>query len=265
MFRCILSRSCRIVLLFVFLITGSICFYKYFNYIPRNRSVKIAIKNYNPPFNILAHGKNVRGFNVDVIRNFFDELGIKYEIVLLESDELISSINAGLYDIGIINSRDLYNKDNLNFSQDVLISSPYIESQNVIITKAKAHDSLKYKRIGVYKADVSKQNCEKMFHAAQILEFNNLKNMYKAFNSNQVDALLLNDLLFKQAMVRKRLPGNVNVISNLNNYKFNKSNYMFIFPKGSDYFRGINNQLNKFKNKNKFMLIYQKWFGNLQF
>ena len=84
--------STRATLLIAFIILGSIIFYKNYNIVPKDKVLKIAIINNNPPFNIKTKDKKLKGFDIDLIKNFFNDLEIPFEVVILEQDEMVPSV-----------------------------------------------------------------------------------------------------------------------------------------------------------------------------
>ena len=252
--------STKITLLVVFIISGSILYYKYFNNVPKDKILKIAIVDNNPPFNIKTSNEKLKGFDIDLIKNFFNEMGIAFEVILLEPDEMVSSVKQGLYDVGVTSENELsktLDKDSLN---ELLISNPYIESTNIVIKKDSHDKLLKYKKVGVFVSDSYKDTYEDKFKKSQILEYDTFNDMYNAFNNGEVEALILNNLTLKHAALKNKIA----------NYfldtKFlsEKDAHVLIFPKNSRYFARISKQLNLFRNKNRYKLIYQKWFGNMK-
>ena len=251
--------STRAMLLIAFIILGSIIFYKNYNIVPKDKVLKIAIINNNPPFNIKTKDKNLKGFDIDLIKNFFNDLEIPFEVVILEQDEMVPSVKEGLYDIGIISENELSKENNKESLDEILISKPYIESKNIIIKKYNDDKLLKYKNVGVLTSDNFIDNYEDKLNKSQILEYKNFNDMYKAFNGGDVEALILNDLALKHATLKNKIK-NYFLDTNLLN---GKNEYVFIFPKDSRYFYKVSRKLANFRKQNKFKLIYQKWFGDM--
>ena len=163
--------STRATLLIAFIILGSIIFYKNYNIVPKDKVLKIAIINNNPPFNIKTKDKKLKGFDIDLIKNFFNDLEIPFEVVILEQDEMVPSVKEGLYDIGIISENELSKENNKESLDEILISKPYIESKNIIIKKYNDDKLLKYKNVGVLTSDNFIDNYEDKLNKSQILEY----------------------------------------------------------------------------------------------
>ena len=251
--------STKVTLLIVFIVLGSIIFYKNYNIVPKDIVLKIAIINNNPPFNIKTKNKKLKGFDIDFIKNFFNDLRIPFEFVMLDQDEMISSVKEGLYDIGLTSEDELLKESDKEDLNEILISNSYIKSENLIVKKDNDDKLLKYKKIGVLISDNHKDIYEDKLKKSQLLEYKNFNDMYKAFNNGEVDALIINNLSLKHAILKNRIKDyflDTN-FSNVTNKR------VFIFPKNSRYFKKINKQLNIFKNQNGYKLVYQKWFGSM--
>lgn len=253
MLRKFFNKSYKFFLFFIFVIFGGIAFYKNFNSIPDNEVLKIAIKVSNPPFILKSKRYGYTGFDVDLIKALCKELNINYEIVLLDSDAMIPSIKSGLYDIGV--SGISYNGD---MEGKIDSSYPYLIGGNVIFRK-KAYGenkSLKYKKIAVKKDSSANKIAKKKFKDSQIFEFEKLSDMYEAFNKNEVDIIIGNNLLLKHAVIKHKIFNGY-----LDKNFLNKEDYVLIFPKDSKYYKIINDKLKKLIISEKFKLLYSKWFG----
>lgn len=259
MAKYIFSTSCKTFLFFLFIALGSVIFYKHFNDVPKDRVLKIAMRDDNAPFNVKTSKLTLKGFNVDLLKFFFNDLHVSYEVVPVDADEIVSSVSLGLFDIGVSSSSELEKVDNKELLNDILVTNAYIESQNVVVTKNSDGNFLKYKKIGIIRDDSLKDVYKNHFKKSQILEYENFDDMFKAFNSNETQALILNSLVLKRAILKHKIK---DFVLNTKFFDGIKNKYVLIFPKDSVYFSIINKKLGKFKSKNKFKLVYQKWFGN---
>ncbi len=245
------SKSCRIFLVFIFVIFGSVIFYKNFNFIPKNKVLKIAVQKHNPPFNIKLGRENYIGFNVDVIKAICEDIGIRYEIAGLDSDMMIPSVESGLYDIGISTTGDG------NIQKSVILSTPYLEGGDMILRKIGDDSSFKYKKIGIKSGSSVKKIVKKKFQTAQIFEFENLSSMYNAFNENNIDIIIENGFLLKYLLLQNKIKQGF-----VNNATLDKKQYVFIFPKDSKYQKIIEKKLEELVKSSKYKLLYNRWFGS---
>ncbi len=257
MAKIIISKFVKLIIFSCFILLGIFIFYKNFNIVPKRDCVKIAIKTDNYPFSFENDKNEPSGFEVEIIKQIFDNLKIKYEFKMLNEDEVAPSIKLGLYDVGI---GQLVCKEK-KWKKTIFCSSPYITSQNIVYKKKD--EKLSFKKIAKEEnANFSLKKLRRKYPLSYILEYKNLKELFLNYDENKVSAIVLDDLVLKNSIKQNRIQsGIIEKLECKNNKKIcKKKDYVLIFSKDFSQKERIEKELEKFLKSSKFSEIYNKWF-----
>lgn len=145
------------------------------------------------PFESLTPDGKLEGFDIDLMHALANEIkradGTVYQIewVQMSFDTIVTAVQTGQVDLGI--SSFTYDKD-----RDVLFSTPYIESQQVVLVKKdssiKTLADLEGKKIGVQLGSTG-EGAAKDIANASLMSLNNVNVLMESLKTNAVDAVVV--------------------------------------------------------------------------
>lgn len=146
-----------------------------------------------PPYESLSATGQLIGFDIDLMNAVASTIttsdGKTYQIewVQMSFDTIISAIQAGQVDLGV--SGFTYDKE-----RDVLFSTPYIESQQVVLTNTGSAivslADLEGKSIGV-QLGTTGEIAAKDIPSAQVMSIDNVGVLIESLKNNAVDAVVV--------------------------------------------------------------------------
>lgn len=144
------------------------------------------------PYEFLSP-KGLDGFDIDLMNGLVSEIksadGTVYKVewVQMSFDTIISALETGQIDLGI--SYFTYDKD-----RDVLFSTPYMESKQVVLTKKDSPittlKDLEGKKIGVQLGTTGEKTAKEIENVS-LMSLNNVNILMESLKNNAVDAVVI--------------------------------------------------------------------------
>lgn len=153
-----------------------------------------------PPFESLDKDNNVIGFDIDVMNEVANKLGVKLEIVQIGFDGLIGALNAKKFDIMAAGATITPER-----LKEVDFTIPYIAGNDaVVVNKANSFtvtklEDLKGKKVAVQIGTVQAEALKKI-PGINVKEYNLFTEAAAAVSSKQVDAMYLHETVAKSFM-----------------------------------------------------------------
>jgi len=134
---------------------------------------------------------NIVGFDIDLAQEIASSLDVELEIKDMDFDLLIDSVVAGDVDIAIAAITI-----NLERSQKVLFSNPYLNAGQVVIVNASNNDinspeDLANKKVGVQNGTTSQQEAEKYTNVSLVIPFDNYSTAVTQLADGNIDVIII--------------------------------------------------------------------------
>lgn len=159
-----------------------------------------------PPVLTLADGRRIAGFDVELATELGRALGVKVEVVLVSSfDALLPGLAAGEYDVvasGLTRT--------LERAQKVAFTEPYFSSGiEILVRDATRHDTLAKlnvaaSRVAFRRATTAETLAARKLPQATRVPIDTRDAIYAAMDDPQIDAVVVDTLVARDAQVRKR-------------------------------------------------------------
>jgi len=202
------------------------------------------------PMEYIDDQDNIVGFDIDLANEIASTLEVKLEIVDMNFDDLIDSVVAGDIDISIAAITI-----NLERSEQVLFSNPYLNAGQVVIFNVSREDitspeELNGSRIGVQNGTTSQQEAEKYTNASLVFTFDDYSTAVDSLLNNSVDALIID------------YPAGFGLVQNNEGIKivgnpFTDELYGVAIKKGET---ALKNEIDKIINSGVIETLEEKWF-----
>lgn len=222
-----------------------------------NKTLNVGMNIEFAPFEFIdKNDRNVKGFDVDIIKAIGKDLG--YEVVFqdMNYDDLLNVLEKGNIDV-VISAMPLTDEKaaRANFTR------PYYESGIIIATldtnkNIKNFTDLPGKRVAVVAGSQSAVEIREQ-KSVEVVEFSNIEDSFNALLSGKVDAVLNNKAIMDYYL-NNNPKDNVIILPGI--YKTEK--YAIAVRKGNnELFKQIDNALQRIREKGVYNNIYDKWFG----
>jgi len=171
--------------------------------VTKDKVLKVATEQGNPPYSSVAAGGGVKGFDIDIVDGIAKALGAKVQYSYVNDAGRIAALQTGKVDLVAANFTITPERAlNVGFTQ------PYLVVRGELLTKANEaglktlEDVNKPSvRIAVTRGGTAQQNVAKAVPKATAVVFNSVADCVQALTSGQVDAIS-QDQLFNAGMVR---------------------------------------------------------------
>jgi len=153
----------------------------------QDRSIKIAVEGYFPPFNYLDSNGQLQGFDVDIAEALCTAMQADCQFVVQDWDEMIPGLLGKQYD-AIVSSMSM----NAERREQVAFSGPYYDSPSVFLSTKDAAfsaDDIADKKLGVAVA-TSQEAYIRQFHPdSTVILFKSSPELYEGLADGEVDAI----------------------------------------------------------------------------
>jgi polar amino acid transport system substrate-binding protein len=153
----------------------------------QDRTIKIAVEGYFPPFNYLDANDQLQGFDVDIAEALCTAMQAKCHFVVQDWDEMIPGLLAKQYD-AIISSMSI----NAERQQLVAFSDRYYDSPSVFLTTKDAAFSvteINSKKLGVAVSTSQEAYIRQFYPDSTVILFKSSPELYEALANGEVDAI----------------------------------------------------------------------------
>ncbi|MEA4832217.1 L-cystine-binding protein FliY [bioreactor metagenome] len=203
-----------------------------------------------PPFEQLESGKFV-GFDVDLANEIAKYIGVELEIVDIDFDSIVGSIDSGKYDVGIAGmTADEDKKKNVDFSDDY-----YKASQNIIVTSDSAIadvSGLTGKTVACQEGTTGEKYCQENGYTIQ--SYKSGSEAVIALIAGKVDAVVIDNL--PALALAEENSGKVKVLTE----PLTEETYAIAVKKGnSTLLKAINDALASIKASGRLAEIYAQY------
>ncbi|MBE3576835.1 MAG: basic amino acid ABC transporter substrate-binding protein [Limnochordales bacterium] len=210
-----------------------------------------------PPFEFVDEkGREVVGFDIDIIKEIGRRLGMTVEIINTAWDGLLPGLKTGKFDVVIAGMTITDER-----AQAVDFSDPYFATGQVILVRPDTTDikepaDLKGKVVAVQIGTTGHFAAQKIQGLKRIDTYDTYPAAFLALKMRKADAVIADELVAKEE--QRANPGQVRVVGR----PFTVEYYGIAVNKGrTDLLRQINRALALMKADGTYDAIYEKWFG----
>ncbi|MDR1364478.1 MAG: transporter substrate-binding domain-containing protein [Oscillospiraceae bacterium] len=201
--------------------------------------------------------KNYIGFDIDLLKQISEVLGFKYEIIDMDFNGLIGSLNSKRADLVIAAMN--YTEER---AKSVDFSDPYYYSKIAIVypekNPIKTISEIKDKKISVMFGTVQEEYAYKF--GAEVTSLNDETLVSLELFNKKVDAFMTDDSTVPASL--EKHPGyKVTVFSNKELGNIKPSTMNIAFPKGSSLVSEFNKCINQFQTDGTINKLIEKWLG----
>ncbi len=154
---------------------------------------KIVVGTSTPyePMEYIDEQGNIVGFDIDLANAIALDIGVELEIKDMDFDSLIDSVASGEIDIAIAAITI-----NLERSEKVLFSNPYLNAGQIIIVNASNNEisspeDLENKKVGVQNGTTSKDEAEKYTNSSFVITYDNYSTAIDQLLNGVIDAIVI--------------------------------------------------------------------------
>ncbi|MGB0388891.1 MAG: transporter substrate-binding domain-containing protein [Ardenticatenaceae bacterium] len=225
----------------------------------RDNTLLAGVKYDFKPFGFVGEGREVVGFDVDLVEAMADEWGVEVEFVQVTSSNRIPKLVAG--EVDMLAASMTHNKERdeqIDFSQTY-----FLDGQSLLVREDSGIEGVKDlhgKTVAAIAGSTSikqiKKQAEENSVSIGLLPFQEYPPALAAVEAGQIDALTTDSVA-----LRKFAQDNpeLSVVGGL----FTKEPYGMGLPSGDSYFHAlVNFTLQKLKEDGTYDEIYHKWFGD---
>lgn len=207
-----------------------------------------------PPYESLNTAGQIEGFDIDManeVAKYMSEGGsdVAVEFKSMDFDTIITALQTGQVDLGI--SAFTYNPD-----RDVLFSTPYLVSEQLIVVTAESGivdiDGLKGKRIGAGNGTTGFMAAEETIEGAQLSSPGDYNIMFEALKNGALDAVVCDGLVAKNF-------SEANDLVVLEEALIDEENSIIIKKGNDELLKAVNAAVEKFKASDKYAEFQKKW------
>ena len=225
-----------------------------FSRIMKEKKLLVGTDATYPPFESKDDTGNLVGYDIDLMDEICDKLGVRCEYVVVPFDGIVSSLNSEKYD-AIISSFTITSER----EKVIDFSKPYYQASQSISVRLDRQDinsltDLKGKKIGVQLGTTGELLAKKV-EGAEIVSFDNIGAAFLDLENGKLDAIV-NDKPTSQRIIAFR--GNAKIVGT----DLSSENYGIAVRKGEKrLLDAINNSLTSLELSGKLEDLNKKWFS----
>jgi len=225
-----------------------------FSRIMKEKKLLVGTDATYPPFESKDDTGNLVGYDIDLMDEICDKLGVRCEYVVVPFDGIVSGLNSEKYD-AIISSFTITSER----EKVIDFSKPYYQASQSISVRLDRQDinsltDLKGKKIGVQLGTTGELLAKKV-EGAEIVSFDNIGAAFLDLENGKLDAIV-NDKPTSQRIIAFR--GNAKIVGT----DLSSENYGIAVRKGEKrLLDAINNSLTSLELSGKLEDLNKKWFS----
>ena len=186
-----------------------------------------------PPyeFHDLTGGDDkIVGFDMDLIKAFADELGVKLEIQDMDFDMLVPSLAEGKLDLVISGLTPTEEREKVvDFSKEYFVTQQCVVTKKENIGKFTDEASLKNHKIGVQLGSLQEEIAKKI-EGAQLTKYPVIMSLMMELETNKIDAIIIAKPVAEQYLKQYK---NFEIVPGIE-FKDYEEGSAIAMPKGSD-------------------------------
>lgn len=235
---------------------------------PNAQTYRMAIDPTYPPFALKDEKGNAIGFDIDILKAIGEKQGFKVELIPHKWNTIFSDLSAGKYDIVGSGLSTLTNEPN------VIATKPFIQSENVLISKSvapiKTKQDIQGKKIGMTKessgwAFVTPTLAKK----EDVTEYKSTFLAFQGLIQGKVVGIADDGLVLKYLIKNSGIPSS-DFYTLTEEQVFGSGNFTedgigFGVKKGNtELLNKLNTGIDQIKADGTYDKIVKKWFGDIQ-
>lgn len=220
------------------------------------KTVKVGMESNFRPFAYIEGGER-KGFEVELWDAIAQKGGIKYELVPMESRELIPAVKSGKVDLVIAGMTvNKARKDELAFSD------PYFQTGLVIAaaqnnTDIRSKEDLKGKTVGTKLDSTAYTYAGKIPKLKEVAGYPDINEAYADLAANKIDCVIFDERNVLE-YVQNAGKGKVKIVGD----PLNKESYAIAGKKRNVHIGKVNSAIELISKNGTYESLYTKWFGS---
>lgn len=225
--------------------------------IQKKSVVRIGVKRHAPPFSQKNSDQSLVGFDVDLAKSISNELGVKCELIPLDSKDRVPFLKNNRVDLVIATMTATRKRE-----QAIDFSIPYFEDGQGLICRKdssiQSYSDLKNKKIGAAAGTTSYLNMQQVQPECKMVAFKNYNAGVKALLLGQIDAFTGDYLVLKGLQLNHEQSSALELRGN----RFTVEPYGVALRENQSNLRdSVNRILKTLWNNGTWSKIHSKWLG----
>ncbi|RKN74952.1 substrate-binding periplasmic protein [Paenibacillus ginsengarvi] len=222
----------------------------------QGKTLKVGMASDFRPFTYTENGTN-KGFEVELWDAIAQKGGIRYELVPMESKELVSALKADKVDLVIAGMTvNKARKDELAFS-DPYFQTGLVMATAVHNTDIKSKEDLSGKTVGTELDTTGYTYAGKLPKLKELRGYPTINGAFAALNAGEVDCIIF-DERGAHNYVQNEGKDKVKIVGDV----LNKETYAIAAKKRNVHIGKVNSAIEQVAGNGTYDSLYIKWFGS---